>query len=614
LAALSFAVISVLIPLHLVVKVTFTTTNKLYEETRTLLSLGPLYNHYRHGSQMFATLLFATNLVFGVTIGAGQKSGMAQAIIILVVEVISALGTSIWLPWGSGASMGLISFLFCVARIVIAVLLVILTPTVGSSFFDCLSQHLAQSFVFQISIGPGPGGWVAYGILIILALVYLALLAMLFFKLVEATFRIVGGLGFDRSRHVSDSGLLGVLGLLGWCGFQSRSKKRRRKSRKAHRHTSAQGIPEISPYASPDPLLASVPPFLESDSRKASTTHSGPPPSVLRPEHALPKPYREDDDDEGYIMGAWQPYAKKPGYVPVAVPAPAPPQPNSGFARIGGGRSHIDTPYAIMDGSASAFAARNGSNQAIASSSIGNGSTHTFPSVQQQSGDGSFYRGHAFAANASASALYDDEDPPPSLTSLTNVARQPEYAQLPPGAMQPAHVRTKSQTAIIEDASKVYGLATTLTGNPIRGIALSGPSNSNSEGGVGTTRPHNTIPQFSITTADDDDDDDDGSTVEEQPKKKPWYRIGRRRLDSNDGLSSSLSPTTPAVDSELGGFPASGGLSGSTGGSSSDTSGSTPAQPTRSFVVIRRPQAQSMSQLNQSRSASQLQNVTYPPS
>lgn len=130
LAALSFAIFSILIPLHLVLRVTFTTTNKLYDETRTLLSLGPLYNHYRHGSQMFATLLFASNLAFGVTIGAGQKSGTAQAIIILVVEVICALGTSVWLPWGSGASMGLISFLFCVGRIVIAVLLVILTPTV----------------------------------------------------------------------------------------------------------------------------------------------------------------------------------------------------------------------------------------------------------------------------------------------------------------------------------------------------------------------------------------------------------------------------------------------------------------------------------------------------
>lgn len=130
LAALSFVIFSILIPAHLVIRVTFTTTNKLYDETKTLLSLGPLYNHYRHGSQLFASLFFATNIAFGVTVGAGQKSGTAQAIIILVVEVISALVTSIWLPWGSGASMGLISFLFCVARIVIAVLLVILTQAV----------------------------------------------------------------------------------------------------------------------------------------------------------------------------------------------------------------------------------------------------------------------------------------------------------------------------------------------------------------------------------------------------------------------------------------------------------------------------------------------------
>ena len=130
LASLSFLIFSILIPAHLVIRVTFTTTNKLYDETRTLLSLGPLYNHYRHGSQLFASLLFVTNIVFGVTIGVGQKSGTAQAIIILVVEVVSALVTSIWLPWGSGASMGLISFLFCVARIVIAVLLLILTPAV----------------------------------------------------------------------------------------------------------------------------------------------------------------------------------------------------------------------------------------------------------------------------------------------------------------------------------------------------------------------------------------------------------------------------------------------------------------------------------------------------
>jgi Transient receptor potential (TRP) ion channel len=132
LAALSFAVFSFLLPVLLVFRVAATRTSKLYEETHTLLSLGPLYSHYRQGSELFASLYFASNFAFGVTIGCGQKSGTAQAVIILVIEVASALITSVWLPWGTGASMGLVSFLFCVARIIIAVLLVILTPTVGS--------------------------------------------------------------------------------------------------------------------------------------------------------------------------------------------------------------------------------------------------------------------------------------------------------------------------------------------------------------------------------------------------------------------------------------------------------------------------------------------------
>jgi hypothetical protein len=141
LSVISFSVLSVLLPVALIIRLTFTHTTKLYDETWTLLSLGPLYNHYRHGSQLFACLLFATNIAFGVTIGCGQNSGTVQAIVILVVEVISALGTSVWLPWGHGASMGLISFLFCVARIVVAVLLVILTPIVRNFLRIMMFQY-----------------------------------------------------------------------------------------------------------------------------------------------------------------------------------------------------------------------------------------------------------------------------------------------------------------------------------------------------------------------------------------------------------------------------------------------------------------------------------------
>ena len=142
LAAFAFALFSIGLPAFLLVRLYTTATNKLYDETRTLMMLGPLYNHYAHGSQLFASIFFANNLIYGITIGCGQKSGTAQAIIILVTEIGTSLGTSIWLPWGRGATMGFISFFFCVARITVAVLLVILTPTVSSLNRDILADRL----------------------------------------------------------------------------------------------------------------------------------------------------------------------------------------------------------------------------------------------------------------------------------------------------------------------------------------------------------------------------------------------------------------------------------------------------------------------------------------
>lgn len=146
LAALSFLFISLLLPIFLVLRVSTKSTSKLYDQTKTLLFLGPLYNHYRHGSQLFACLLFATNAILGITIGFGQGSGTAQAVIILIVEVVSALVTSIWLPWAAGASMSLTSFLFCVGKIIVAVLLIIMTPAVRGLFFKLLCTQLILIF------------------------------------------------------------------------------------------------------------------------------------------------------------------------------------------------------------------------------------------------------------------------------------------------------------------------------------------------------------------------------------------------------------------------------------------------------------------------------------
>ncbi|KAG1868176.1 hypothetical protein C8R48DRAFT_771875 [Suillus tomentosus] len=476
LGALSFALFSVIAPSLLLLRLSRTSTTKLYDETRTLLALGPLYNHYRQNSQLFSGLLFLSNLVLGVTIGCGQHSGTAQAIVILVAEVVSALVTSVWLPWGAGAGMGLISFLFCVARIVVAVLLVILTPT--------------------ISIGAGAGGWVAYGILIVLCLVYLTLFLILVIKVIEAVVRILGRVGFDHSRRPVDSGLIGVLSLLGCCGPRRGGRERRHYKATEVRHSPVArdsfAARDSSPYVPPNAS------FAQKDKGSSSSHHSGgPPPSVLRPEHAL-QPYREDSDDDaesGYIMGAWQPFpgpGPRSSYDRTSISTP-PQHSNSGFSRIGGGRAHYDSPYAIAN-------------------ETGGSSTFTFPSMERK-------RSGPVSVGTPTKTIYDDEELPTPTASIANVARLPALmgSGLPTGAMLP-HMRTKSQTAVI------IGDVAALNATPVN---------------APTQEEH---PSMATKTNSGESNNSDP----DQPKKRHWYNIRRnRRHSEGDRLDSGVSEVEP---------------------------------------------------------------------
>ncbi|KAG1828510.1 hypothetical protein EV424DRAFT_1536527 [Suillus variegatus] len=214
--------------------------------------------------------------------------------------------------------MDLISFLFCVARIVVAVLQVILTPTAQAQ------------------------------------------------AVIEAVVRILGRVGFDHSRRPVDSGLIGVLSLLRCCGPRRGGCERRHYKATEVRHSPVArdsfAARDSSPYVPPNAS------FTQKDKGSSSSYHSGgPPPSILRPEHAL-QPYREDSDDDaesGYIMGAWQPFpgpGPRSSYDRTSISTP-PQHSNSGFSRIGGGRAHYDSPYAIA-------------------SETGGSSIFTFPSME----------------------------------------------------------------------------------------------------------------------------------------------------------------------------------------------------------------------------------------
>lgn len=115
---------------------------------RTLLALGPMYNIYAQGNQLYYGLRFLASLVTGITIGVGQSHGLAQAIVVLVVEIAFGLGTTIWHPWRAGAGMVIPGFLFAMIRIISAALLVVMAPNVSLPLVDCSCEFTSLYFFF----------------------------------------------------------------------------------------------------------------------------------------------------------------------------------------------------------------------------------------------------------------------------------------------------------------------------------------------------------------------------------------------------------------------------------------------------------------------------------
>ncbi|KAH8834173.1 hypothetical protein DL96DRAFT_1579684 [Flagelloscypha sp. PMI_526] len=547
LAGFSYAVFAIILPVFLMARIVRTPTNKLFSETRTLLMLGPLYNVYSQGSQNFALMFFVLNIIFGTFLGASQGTtpstadmtspsgayGLAQGILLLVCEIAGALVTSIWLPWGFGAGMGLWSFLSCVGRVVVAVMVIILSNTVN--------------------IGAGPGAWVTYGVLVIIAMHYLAFTLGLLAKILEAITRLVTRQPFRNASTSLDAGLLGVC-----CAGRRRRKGRKRKTaggssgnKKTHHRytktsetlTSNQGSGQF------------LPPQTFRSQGGSSSVHSGPPLSVLRPEQAN-KDYDSEDDMRqelsggggGFIMGAWKPSGD--GYEPLSNPNPdagfasssPTEQKKSGFTRVAGGKAKMENPYAALpSASGSQHIPTSGAGLPVPSTSgIG-----TMSSVPPSS-----YPSSSVAAAAAG----------PSSSSATG---------LPPGAAAPSHVRTKSQTAIVEHFAPHI------------------------------PQPTSNLAAYSTPVFSSDDSDEE----DEMGPKRKWniFGGGRKKRASTSEIPNPP-PVTGAggsgglgVDLEMGGgrgqsqsFSHGDQRPGTSEGVSSPDAA--PAAPVRSFVVVRKGQ------------------------
>lgn len=88
----------------------------LYDDMATLLRYGTFYNTYNEHGSIFFVVELTTTFFRGMTFGAIQMSGLAQIILLAVIELFYFFCILIIKPYDSETSMNLISSLFTVLR------------------------------------------------------------------------------------------------------------------------------------------------------------------------------------------------------------------------------------------------------------------------------------------------------------------------------------------------------------------------------------------------------------------------------------------------------------------------------------------------------------------
>lgn len=371
LAALSFAIVALLLPAYLIWRIARAPARKLYDNIETLLALGPVYNTFSPGSQLFYCVTFAHSLIVGVVIGAAQNSGSAQAIILLVLEILLALASSLWLPWGEGAMMGPVSFMTSVLRVISAVLVVLLSAVVD------LSAQATQ--------------WITYVVLLLQGIFFAGAALILVFKLVESFIRLAFGVPYDERVNARSGGIGGAIRRIRRRRDKILQLSKPRKQRRRHRHggssgsqslmlsdamparptsfASMSGIPlKANPNSPSSPSIplsrsrqASFASYLDYPTRAADGTPAVTPGHDKRRSSSsaldlLNGPYaayfqHEGDEEDANIMAALPPTspgpwgASGPQGNEAVTQSTAPKPPTVGFERVRGGRATDADPY-----------------------------------------------------------------------------------------------------------------------------------------------------------------------------------------------------------------------------------------------------------------------------
>lgn len=377
-------------------------------------------------------------------------------------------------------------------------------------------------------------------------------------KILEGIVRLITGVSFDKSTHSYDTGLLGAIGL--GCFPERHKNKRRRKRRSTAAgpgSTSNSVQAMLAPSPSPSQMytpVSTMPP-----------QHTAPR-SFLSPEHAS-RPYQEtvEDDPHFSIMRAWQPF---PQYTMVntsphpsttsherldmaamqaqqqAGPPPTtPPPPQSGFTRVRGGRANADSPYSMIPPSQPVVPPpqpqqlsplpKGAAAPMTAAAAIATSPSQT--SLTRMGGT----RPPSPARSALAAARAATQTTPrssPTVPPSSWPGNQAEESPVPPRL----HVRTKSQTAIIEDASLLQSLQASPVTTPSRQVGGSGFPDltaSTSRITLPMTREAPLPPPSAPLTLQDD-----------SKRRRRWFK-GLSNVDAGESDDETDAPQAPFAES-----------------------------------------------------------------
>ncbi|KFY86110.1 hypothetical protein V500_07864 [Pseudogymnoascus sp. VKM F-4518 (FW-2643)] len=160
----------------------------LFDDLRTVLLYGSLYNTYSDDAATFALVPVLLTFVRGIGIGAVQPSGIAQIVLLAICEVINIVTLHAFRPFHSPTSMNAYHTFFAGVRFASILLMVAFAPSLG--------------------VTDGAKAWIGYAILVLHAIVLIfGFLLNAFQTIVEVVARLAG-VGVD-----DDSGFAKVFGL-----------------------------------------------------------------------------------------------------------------------------------------------------------------------------------------------------------------------------------------------------------------------------------------------------------------------------------------------------------------------------------------------------------------